>query len=388
MILNSQQRDAVVKVIDWYFTGDLENRPIYTLTGVAGSGKSSIIPTIISVLGLNTYNVLFTAYTGKAVSVLRMKGMTANTIHKQFYNIYRSSRGSFSFTPKSSLPSLIKLIVIDEFSMINDKMIDDIESFGIPIIALGDPVQLPPVIGRNTIMEDVDNLDTILTKVMRQDDSSGILDLATMSRNNEVIPFGKYKDCNVFHLSDIKDLTKYDVILCWKNSTRRTFNRIIRDKLGLTSIYPQKNEKLLCLKTNYFNEIEYDNIQIFPVNGMELISIDSHYNITDNNFSLRFKPSFIESNNIYFDTECSKICFDHYLKDIQKDPVLVDENNTEDRSILFDWGYAVSVHKSQGSQWNRVLILDEFKGPGDVYRKWLYTAITRAQKSCDIVKLD
>jgi exodeoxyribonuclease-5 len=150
------------------------------------------------------------------------------------------------------------------------------------------------------------------------------------------------------------------------------------------------NEKLLCLKTNYYHQLDYENILLFPVNGMSMITLNKFSYVDDINFSLKFKPSFIEKNNNYFEANCSKLCFDNYLGDIDKDPILISENDSDDdfSSVIFDWGYSVSVHKSQGSQWNKILIIDEFQGPQDVYSKWLYTGITRAVLSCDIVKYE
>ena len=94
----------------------------------------------------------------------------------------------------------------------NDKMINDILSFNLPTIFLGDIGQLPPVIGQNSLLKDVNNIDAQLTKVLRQDDTSGILGLATQSRNGERLKEGTYKNCRVLHLKDIDDITKYDII--------------------------------------------------------------------------------------------------------------------------------------------------------------------------------
>jgi exodeoxyribonuclease-5 len=385
MLLNDQQQEAALKAIDWYFQGEFFKKQTFVLGGIGGSGKTSMILQLITILGLSNYNVLFAAFTGKAVSILRQKGLTANTIHKTFYNIRKGSKGQFFFTLKSSLPGFIKLIVIDEFSMINDKMIQDILSFGIPVIFTGDPYQLPPVIGKNTIMEDEKNFDYILTKVMRQNTESALFKLTMDIRNGKDLDFGIYGNCRVCHLKDIEDILKYDMILCWKNSTRRRFNRAVRQKLNFTSVYPQKNEKLICMKTNYFYQMDFEDIPIFPVNGLIFVSLNTYKNKTVDSFSLRYKPEYIQSNKYYFDTKCDKICFDNYLNDIDKDPILIDDMDLE--NVLLDFAYCCTTHRAQGSEWNKVLLIDEFRGPSNVYSKWIYTAASRSREYIDIVKM-
>ena len=245
IVLTDEQRNAIVKACAWYYDTSYNKKNYFVISGYAGTGKSTIVRTLIEVLGLANYNVLFAAFTGKASLILRIKGNMANTIHKSFYNIYYGDNGMYYFSVKRSLPSTIKLIVIDECSMINDKMINDILSFNLPTIFLGDIGQLPPVIGQNSLLKDVNNIDAQLTKVLRQDDTSGILGLATQSRNGEKLKEGTYKNCRVLHLKDIDDITKYDIILCWRNSTRKLFNQAVRKELGLNDIYPMKGEKVI-----------------------------------------------------------------------------------------------------------------------------------------------
>lgn len=384
MILTDEQKDAIVKACTWYYDTNYKKKNYFIISGYAGTGKSTIVKTLISVLGLANYNVLFAAFTGKASLILRMKGNMANTIHKSFYNIYYGDNGMYHFHLKRSLPSTIKLIVIDECSMINDKMINDILSFNLPTIFLGDIGQLPPVIGVNSLLKDVKNIDAQLTKIMRQDDTSGILDLATKSRNGERLKVGTYKNCRVLHLKDIEDIGKYNIILTWRNSTRKLFNQAVRTHLGLKSVYPLKDEKVIGLKNNYFHQIEYEGIPIFPVNGLPS-TVKSDYLITKDrkNIILEYKPDFIlDPKGPNFKTICHAEYFDQYNIDLDKDPFFL---NDESDIVHLDYGYAVTVAKSQGSEYKRGLILDEYNGPEDTHFKFLYTGITRFREGVDIV---
>ena len=384
IVLTDEQRNAIVKACAWYYDTSFNKKNYFVISGYAGTGKSTIVKTLIEVLGLANYNVLFAAFTGKASLILRIKGNMANTIHKSFYNIYYADNGMYHFSVKRSLPSTIKLIVIDECSMINDKMIKDILSFNLPTIFLGDIGQLPPVIGQNSLLKDVNNIDAQLTEVLRQNDTSGILDLATKARNGEKLLEGTYKNCRVLHLKDIEDITKYDIVLCWRNSTRKLFNQAIRKELGIKDIYPLKGERVIGLKNNYFHQKEYEGIPIFPVNGLPSTVLNDYKLSSDKkNILLDYRPDFIKDpKGPFFRTICHAEYFNNYGYDIEKDPFITDD---EDDLVHLDFGYALSVHRSQGSEYKRGLFLDEFEGNEDIHNKFLYTGITRFMQGVDIV---
>ncbi|PZM81896.1 hypothetical protein DLH72_04880 [Candidatus Gracilibacteria bacterium] len=384
--LTDEQRDAIVKACTWYYDTKYKKKNYFIISGYAGTGKSTIVNILIKVLGLADYNVLFAAFTGKAALILRIKGCQANTIHKSFYNISYNDKGMYYFYLKKSLPSMVKLIVIDEFSMINDKMIADILSFNIPVIFLGDIGQLPPVIGSNSMLKDTKNIDAQLTKVLRQNDTSGILHYATAARNGEELKIGSYKNCRVLHLKDVEDITKYDIILCWKNSTRKFFNQAVRNALHITSPYPVKGERIIGLKNNYFHQIEYENIPIFPVNGLPSTVVENYKKTKDShNILLQYRPDFIKDpKGPFFKTLCHTDYFDIYNTNIEKD-VFISSELQEDDIVHLDYGYALSVHRSQGSEYKRGLLLDEYVGNTETRNKFLYTGITRFMQGVDIV---
>ena len=348
----------------------------------AAVDKSTTVSTMVETLGLQRYQVLYATYTGKAASVLRMKGCIANTIHRTFYITRQDPSGRVFFIKKKSLPSTIKLIVIDELSMVNAKLMEDIISFGIPIIGIGDPLQLPPMYGENPYIQ---NYDVFLDQVMRQQGTSGILDLAMMARHKQIIEPGTYKESRVITLGQLHDIEKYDIVLCWKNSTRRELNSLIRKKLGYTSKYPKVNEKLVCLKNNYMHIRNYEeDIPIMLVNGLCAINrSDAIYNKDDEYLNMIYSPDFMPDNP--FETRVDTRLFDaYYDSDIRiDDKCFVDM--PEDVAIL-DFGYSSTTHRSQGSEWPNVLYIDEFKGSEDMYYRMLYTGITRAKKSITVVR--
>jgi exodeoxyribonuclease-5 len=386
-MLNLQQESVIKDAINWYYNE--KNNNLFLISGSAGTGKTYITKILIDILGLNKNNVVFSAYTGKATLLLRQQGLIAQTIHKTFYNIVKLNTGKFNFYKKKSLPFYIDLIVIDEFSMLNDKIISDILSFNIKIIALGDENQLPPIIGKNSYMIK-DNINFRLTEIMRQAKDSPILFLANKAINNEYIKPGNYDNCIVGYLNNIKNLLDYDVILTYKNSTRRSFNKIIRNKLEYDKIskYPIKNEKLICLHNNYFHEIDYLDIKIFPLNGLSLISLsDAYNNLANEYFNLKYKPEFIDNSSYFFKTKCKKNVFDIY-NDINVKYIEKEGFEALDDIVELDYGHAITVHKSQGSQFNNVLLFIENGISKDIYWKYVYTGITRAKQRIDIIYLN
>lgn len=383
MKLTSMQREAIEKCVAWYFDHDKE-RKYFIIHGKAGVGKTFIVQTLVQVLGLASYNTLFCAYSGKAVSVLRKRGNFANTVHKTFYHTYRRSDGEAAFNKKKGLPNVIKLICIDEYGMLNNQMVNDIlEVAGsIPVVMLGDDNQLPPLYGGNDYME---NPDVVLTEIMRQNEKSGILTLADMAIEEKPFLIGKYGDSKVVRWDDIDPIESYDAVLCWKNSTREALNRLIRKKLGITHTFPTKGEKILCLNNSYSHELVYDGLNLFIVNGLGCIATTDALSFDDERgtFEIKFKPDFIPSNNYFFHARCNQKIFTNYLR---KTP---DSEGPHDPGILdIDFGYALTVHKSQGSEWGKILVIaSDYGGSKADYKRWLYTAITRARLSVTITNL-
>lgn len=396
--LNNQQLDAVKSCVKWYFTQCFD-KIYFAIGGIAGSGKSTVVSIIIKMLGLSNNDVIFCTLTGKASLVLRMKGNPSNTIHKTFYSVFKKGN-SFLFSLKKRIPSTIKLIVVDEVSMVTAKMLEDILSFRVPTICLGDSGQLPAVGATNFIMENPQKYwDVFLTIAMRQDDTTGVLDLACLARNNQLPEYGKYKNSLVCHLSDVEEnLHKYDMVVCYSNAMRRKLNMVIRYKLGFSdSVYPKKGEKIVCLMNNYNYGMEYEDIPIYIVNGMIGIcnkdtELEQYGDMEVCN--LNFTPDFLvdknTAGNLNFDTKCFAEIFEQYTKDVEKQAFIEElcDNSIDDEKLgnvcMIDFGYAATVHKMQGSEANNVLVIVEQNIPSNIYFRWLYTGITRAKQSVTV----
>lgn len=347
-------------------------------------------------------NVIFATLTAKASLVLRLKGNPSNTIHKTFYTVYKGKK-SFLFSLKKKISSNIQLIVIDEASMVNQKMIDDISSFGVPIILLLDPGQLEPIFGSNIYcMYPEKYLDVFLTQVMRQDDTSGVLDLAMRGRNGLPLELGPCKASLVTTFDKVVDkLYTYDIVLCYSNKNRRILNSLIREQLGYKSKYPVAGEKILCMMNNYSYEIEYDDVPIYIINGlMGYVQEDSKLTKKKEMdlLNIKFRPYFLmneTSSENDFNVNCFKEPFEQYEIDPSKEAFIeslysdkVESEDLEDVCMI-DYGYAFTVHKSQGSEYDNPLVVVDIKGKSpDFYNKWIYSAITRAKKSVTVAFLE
>lgn len=379
--LNSQQLDAVKKGKKWY---SKLHKQVFEISGYAGTGKSTIVDIIIKECGLEMSEVLFTAFVGKAAMILAMKGLPAKTIHATFYDcidvpklndkkevIMIDGRIVYTkkFVKKKKLPDTIKLIVIDEASMVNEALKKDILSFNIPVIALGDLHQLPPVFGDAVFLVEP---DVVLTEIMRQKADNPIIYLATRARLGQSIDYGKYgSKCLVCHKKDLLEynslMRNSNVIICGKNATRDELNKYIRKEVyKIDSPELIIGDKLICRQNNW-NESLGENI--FLINGMigyvEDIDMESY---NSKSINIGFRPEFMEDKSFEnLPIDYKYLSLPHGLK-----------KNYITYFNKFEFGYAITCHLSQGSQYDKVLVYNEYMGNTEFYSKWLYTAITRA----------
>ena len=376
--LTSQQKIAKEKTLQWWKSRD---KQVFEISGAAGTGKTTIVYTLIDELGLDHDDVLFMAYVGKATLALAMKGNFAQTIHSSIYELRKvpmtddlgnvvleNNRvvDKLEFVKKDYLPSNIKLIVVDEGAMVPENIAKDILSFDIPVIVLGDNNQLPPIFGNSYFLN---SPDVELTEPMRQALDSPIIYLALRAMKGEYIKMGKYGNSYVIRKNMIQDkmLTNSDIVICGRNRTRDDLNRRIReDILKIDKPYPVIGDKVICRKNNW-NRRLMDNI--FLINGMvgyiEDIDMESFNGRT---IRIDFRPEFLKNKmfeNIEIDYEYLTMPFN---------------KKTKVRSYYdqFEYAYAITTHLSQGSEYDNVFIYDEVMGDREFYRKWLYTAITRA----------
>ncbi len=246
-----QQDSALRAVADWLKAkpGTGGTPQLFRLFGYAGTGKTTLARHLAeSVEG----KVSFAAFTGKAALVMRAKGCGgASTIHSLIYKTRESSEEIPSFELWDDAPaSKAKLIVIDECSMVDAELGRDLLSFGIPLLVLGDPAQLPPIQGAGFFTEA--EPDAMLTEVHRQAQDDPIVRLSMMVREGERLEPGRYGDTEIVLRADFDPdrVLEADQILVGRNNTRRAYNTRLRERLGREESLPVSGDKLVCLRNN------------------------------------------------------------------------------------------------------------------------------------------
>lgn len=357
--------------------------------------NTTLIRYFIQEICMDINDVAFVAFMGKAAMQMGRTGLPAQTLHSLIYtcervckrddcgNIIIDQKGKpvlhMEFKLRKSLPPNIKLIVLDEGSMVNTKMAEDLLSFGIPVIVLGDLNQLPPVFGKPYFLN---NPNYNLTQVMRQREDDPIVYLAHRVLNHEPLNPGLYGKSAVVPRENLDyfSLTEADVVLTCTNSLRTSINEFFRARLLKIPRLdlPQVGEKVICRKNNWSRNI--DNL-IFLTNGtagvLEYVDKES-FNGKD--IKVDFRPDFTKKKfkNLKLDYK--------YL--YQGRPKDYDDRMPHNRGKeWFEFAYAITVHLSQGSQYDNVVFLRESKLPwnADIYDKLQYTAITRAVEKITIV---
>ena len=375
MKFSPQQEEALKAVSRWLKDG---RTPVFRLFGYAGTGKTTLARYFAEHVD---GEVLFAAFTGKAAQVLRARGATnARTIHSLIYRPRGEEEVSDEETGKTTVSPMFAinrqsplaqaaLIIIDECSMVDEALGKDLMSFGTPILVLGDPGQLPPISGGGFFTEH--EPDILLTEIHRQARDNPIIDLAMQVREGNEIMYGDYGTAQVISKNEVDRDTVLDAdqVLVGTNRTRRRYNQRLRELKGFTQAFPQSGDKLVCLRNDPSKGL---------LNGSLWQVMTSSKETVKPGINLLVRP---EDDDM--DRGSAKI---KLLKSVFEDPDTEVPWQTCKRYDDFDYGYALTVHKAQGSQWNSVVLFDESFAFRDTRERWLYTAITRAAERLVIVR--
>jgi exodeoxyribonuclease-5 len=362
MAWSPQQEAALRAVSAWIKRGEPQ---VFRLFGYAGTGKTTLAKQLAADID---GEVAFAAFTGKAALVLRAKGCKdARTIHSMIYRLRDSDADEPTFVLNDdSAAAKAELIIIDECSMVDEELGRDLLSFGKPVLVLGDPAQLPPVKGGGFFTES--EPDMMLTEVHRQAADNPIVRLSMMVREGERLAEGTYGLSRVMRRAEIDaDLVRRaDQVLVGLNRTRRGFNQRMRQLAGHVDPYPQAEEKLVCLRNDKKKGLLNGGIWVVKTAAAQRNG-KLRYAIVPDDDPGR-KPLRIAVRPEYFTDG--------------EEGVAPAFRRTSD---AFDFGYVLTVHKAQGSQWNDVVLFDESGAFREHRNRWLYTGITRAAETLTIV---
>ena len=374
---SQDQLSALRDVIDWFF-----NRPKqqeYYLAGFAGSGKSTVAGLAVAELETRLkrdLKVLWGAYVGKAADVLRrMHGVDADTIHRLIYRPVQKQDGKLSFERNNDSPVRdVDLLVLDECSMIPDDVAADLRRFGVKILVLGDPGQLPPVRGTSPFTSR--EPDSFLREIHRQAADNPVIRLATMVRQGEWIPYGDYGDGvrKIRRDAEAKPFVSDPEaqVICGIHRIRWATTRWLREIRQLDGALPSAGERLLCCRNKH-------DLGLYNGTPVTLESVEQGIRTGELFMSVRADDGrLIEGLRVR-----TELFREHAEGPIEKDQTFYG------RDVMhFDWAYVMVCHKAQGSSWPRVTVLDDAYAFGEDRHRWLYTAITRSEGGLTIVSRD
>ncbi|GAA4279052.1 ATP-dependent DNA helicase [Aquimarina mytili] len=425
---------------------------LFLLKGYAGTGKTTLIGTLVKNLWKAKLNAVLLAPTGRAAKVIsNYSGKHAQTIHRNIYYPKKNKSGGLAFQLKQN-KNRNTIFIVDEASMIpdtpsdsklfeNGSLLDDLimyvySGYNCKILFIGDTAQLPPVKLEVSPALNPDNLSIGFNKdvtqieldeVVRQAEGSGILMNATKLR--ELLNDGFY-DTFQFKISGYQDIVRFldgheimdalneaysssgheeSVIILRSNKRANIYNQQIRSRILFQEEELSAGDYLMVVKNNYFwldNESEAG----FIANG-DIIKVLEIYSFKEL-YGFRFaevKINMVDYPNqkpfetvLLLDTltsetpslsyEESNTLYQEVMKDFEGEKskykkFLGVKNNKYFNSLQVKFSYAITCHKSQGGQWDKVFIEQPYLADGITkdYLRWLYTAVTRAKKKLFLI---
>ena len=341
--LTEEQREAVAAI-----ERAIERRETFALHGRAGTGKT----TVAAYIARSRPGAHLCAPTAKATSVLAAKtGIDASTVHSTFYHfVERENEKKLVFRPKHE-PGSLKgdVVLLDESSMVSRDVAADILATGITVVAIGDPAQLPPINGTPFFT----TASFTLTEIDRQALESPIIRQA-----HAVLAGGSYAPdgvgVRVISRLSAADLRAADIVLTGRRATRMRMNAEIRRARGITAPLPRLGEPLVCLRNaRKYGLCNGDHASRDLQEGDETVGIT-----TDDGDDIEVHAAFVAPGHGDLPPGGWK--------------------------PAFAFGYALTVHMAQGSEFDHALLIDEWFGDGRI--PWLCTGMTRAAQRLTIAR--
>lgn len=400
----------------------------FILAGFAGTGKTTIAENILNYAKHKGINTIVLAPTNKACNVLRtkLKNIEVNTLHSMLYGTPDDTFGQ-EWTLSAKIAK--SLILVDESSMVSTDLYNDIKEaaeYGNIIIFMGDSFQLEPV-GKNP--ELFERINYELTEVKRQVNDSPILKIATVIRTMRNIFVYEDDESDTYCLYDtknalIREYIKYvrdnkdAIFIVDTNKERTAINNKVREHLAYDDIIVN-NERLISIA----NSSIYANGETFTINNIiEVKKLD--FEIPQFKGSLKVKGAFVkaidanDNTNVYLlvvDYDQPTLYHQTITKMLEEDKEdkyqfrkifgqlalrpnkknddyglnsLLNSAHNKNKPAQFSksitivtYGYAISAHKSQGSQWEHIFINQVWAKPTWSIERWFYTALTRSSKT-------
>lgn len=397
---------GIEEIKKWYEDAQDGLRGCFRLFGPAGTGKTTMAKSIPGALGVHAR---FMTFTGKAAHVLQRKGVIARTVHSSIYYPMvdeaerrlaeareglaaaeemgdahtelqdelqaeiaeleaRSKRMTWEWNPEA-MSDNPGLLILDEVSMVNSRLAEDIERYGIPVLVLGDPAQLPPVDGGGHYING--QPDFMLEEVHRQALESPVLELATRVRLSQGSGFGLVQaDTEPASVAAAMEASQ---VIVWSNRRRWSMIDVMRRKAGRQPGQPVAGDRVMCLSNN--KDLAVFNGAQFTVLAAKDTAMGPTLMLQDDDGHERTIPTYTDG---------------FQGMDLEKQAKGSGAGIRGGR-MLATFSQAITCHKSQGSEWESVYVVNELpnmmsmtarregqKEAEGQARRWLYTAVTRA----------
>lgn len=445
-----KQGEALNKLANFVLEGKKDE--VFLLKGFAGTGKTTLVATLVSSLWKVRMSSVLMAPTGRAAKVMSVySGNKAFTIHKKIYFPKKQSGGGIQFVlaPNKHRNTVF---IVDEASMIpdapadsklfeNGSLLDDLMYYvhsghNCKLILIGDTAQLPPVklelspaLDENRLSlnynKEVECLE--LDEVMRQSDDSGILHNATNLREQlqseffEDFKFDLHKYTDIVRLIDGNEIQEaidssysengkeQTAIIVRSNKRANLYNQNIRERILFLDNEISVGDYMMVVKNNYF-WLKPNSEAGFIANGdiievLELFAIKELYGFKFAEVKVKMvdypnqKPfetvllldtitaetpslSYEDGNKLY-----QEVMKDYAHEKSKYRKFLGVKNNRFFNALQVKFSYAVTCHKSQGGQWDTVFVEQPYlpNGVDKDYLRWLYTAVTRAERQLYLI---
>jgi exodeoxyribonuclease-5 len=368
------------QVLAW--DSDVNASQTLKLGGYAGTGKTTVLAAIANTLENDRgKHVAYAAFTGKAVNVMSKKLKACGvhgqcmTLHSLMYKPLTNSKGEIlDWIKVESLP--YSMVVVDEASMVGTELWNDLLSYGLPVLAVGDHGQLPPI--SESTLNLMTQPDLRLERIHRQAEGNPILELAQFVRNGGNFKKFEPSDSRVSFIPSIDAIAGHlsadannRVAICYTNKIRTQINAYLRDQQDKLAV----GETIICLKNRkpIFNGMR-GALSYLDTDIDKFTNVGAVVDFVDDNLRLVCEVNLHQFGMPSLETKLANIPGPPYT--------------WQQVGMLFDYGRAMTCHKSQGSQFKEVAVVFENALYRDVEfaRRWMYTAVTRASEKVYLVR--
>lgn len=389
--LTHEQERAYDKIMKFLASGKHEHR---VLSGYAGTGKSTLISEILKALRSQRIITAVMTYTGRAASILKNKGVhEARTIHSIIYYPVIINGEVLRYDKRINNPDkmeelqTIDSFIVDECSMINEQLFNDIMEVGKPVLFVGDSAQLPPIEKSKTGFDLFKHINYSLDIIHRQALHNPIIRLSKIVREtgklDKSMEDGKhlvFMSRNEIFSSKHLAKTNYDVLLCGMNKTRYKLN----DKFRTINKHNDFNnaqigEPIICLRNKNLKGRQFYNGERYRVANIKIINqadylqeIAKKFNVVEKS---KVKTYFLKSMDVP-----GEEVYEVDIPDTSWEEVEPKQKNLG----YFGFAYALTVHKSQGSEFDNVGFINENVSYFCDQKAFMYTSITRSKNRLTI----